>query len=465
MHVSPPLRMFHIMNTMILGLFCASTALASPGAAQDGSGPNVLTNSDFTHGAQSWRLEQIPPSAATLEILGQTASPSGLEGRPVRINVTAIGAEKWQPQFFQTGLDLLEGEPYTLAFWARADSPRRISLNANVDTNDGHGIGLTVDGVTLTSDWRKYAYTFTPAKVIKDHCRITFLLGEMRGPVSLAGIALRRGKHTLTMGPDLLRDGQFSSGNAYWKFETKPPADGAMDVQPRSSAPPGVASMVAHFHVKEAGQENWHVQATQTGLDLDQGENYTLSFWARADRSRPLTIVASLDMPDWHRIAPDTSLSLTPEWKKLTLTFTAAHTVPKHSRIVFVLGDATGTVDLADVSLKHEVLRELVVASRPREETPRHPLVGSWESAGMERLRFTFNVDGTGSIRSITQGTSAGVPTARVANAFRWYMNESNPREVVIGKEAYRWSLSRTGATDRLILTDGTGKAHSLLRR
>src|SRR2546423_2899272 len=118
----------------IIAIPCASIWLflfASRVLAQDGLPPNLFLNPDFSHGTSSWRLERIPPAAATLDVLAEKPQVAA-RGSAVRINVSALGAEKWHAQFFQTGLGLLDGEPYTLAFWAKSDRPRKISIKANI---------------------------------------------------------------------------------------------------------------------------------------------------------------------------------------------------------------------------------------------------------------------------------------------------------------------------------------------
>jgi hypothetical protein len=436
--------------------------------AAEVSGANLFRNPNFTTGSQGWQLEVTKPAAATLEVLGHSMAPQSVEGSAVRIHVSALGSERWHVQFYQAGLDLLEGEPYTLAFWARAEQPRPLSLNANVNVGDGHGIGLTVDGVSLTQGWRKYAFTFTPNRVEKNHCRVTLLLGEARGAVMLAGMVLRHGKATAPTGPNLLMNGSFSAGAGSWQLDKKAPADGTLEIQPSSVAPPGVSSRVAHVDVKNTGQETWHIELGQNGLDLEQGETYTLSFWARADKTRPLTIVSSIDMPDWHRIAPDSQLTLSPDWKRLSVSFTAAHTAKGHNRVVFLLGDTTGTIDLADVSLQREALLDsLTGAPGATDPGRRHALVGSWISAGVgaaQRVLFTFNGDGTGSVRSGASAVSTGAPKAPVTSAFRWYVKPSDAKQVVIGDQIYRWAVTTTGDGERLVLTDAAGKGHTLVR-
>jgi hypothetical protein len=454
--------------TALWGAAFLLVATLLPCAAQDSTSPNLFTNADFSRGSQGWRLELVKPASATLDLLDVHAAPPEVAGRVASVNVTELGKERWHVQFYQTGLDLVEGEPYTLVFWARADRPRPISLNANVDVDDGHGIGLSLDNISITQRWRKYTYAFTPTSVVKGRCRITFLLGEARGAVSLAGLMLRRGKTTQEVGPNLLADGRFAEGTGAWRLENQAPADGTTIFVGGAAAPPGIASRVAHIDVKKVTDVNWHVQLLQDGLDLQQAETYTLSFWGRSDRVRPLTVTTTLDRPDWHWVGPAHKFTLGPDWRKLTATFTVAHTVKNHSRVSFQVGDQTGVVELADVTLRKEGARTAVgegADSAPKQ----HPLIGTWESVGATpatKLVFTFNADGTGSIRNGAEVASIqGTPRTRVTNAFRWYIKTPDERAVMIGNEQYRWMVAGAGATQRLTLIDSKTKSHTLVKR
>jgi hypothetical protein len=125
-------------------------------------------------------------------------------------------------------------------------------------------------------------------------------------------------------------------------------------------------------------------------------------------------------------------------------------------------------VDLADVVLRHEVLRDLIGSSVSGSQIAReqHPLVGTWESISggtSGKLRFTFNADGTGSIRNESDTGVIGFPRSRVANPFRWFMKSDESRQVIIGNAAYEWSVTQSG--DKLTLIDSAGKSRTLLRR
>ena len=93
------------------------------------------------------------------------------------------------------------------------------------------------------------------------------------------------------------------------------------------------------------------MQVHQTGLDLHDGETYTVTFRAKADAVRVLPVAASLDQDDWHNIGFDENAALTTDWKPFTYAFTAHDTVPSHARLAFTLGGSTGTVWIDDLQI------------------------------------------------------------------------------------------------------------------
>ncbi len=96
--------------------------------------------------------------------------------------------------------------------------------------------------------------------------------------------------------------------------------------------------------IKQADGTAWHVQVHQTGLDLHDGDTYTVTFQAKADRERTLPVAASLDQADWHNVGLDANAALTTDWKPFSYVFTAHDTAPGHARLAFTLGGQAGTV-------------------------------------------------------------------------------------------------------------------------
>ena len=97
---------------------------------------------------------------------------------------------------------------------------------------------------------------------------------------------------------------------------------------------------------------NWHVQAIQTDLNLQEGQRYVLTYEIKAEKPQSISLTAGIDQEDWHYIGLDEYLFVTAEYKPKEHTFTATGVVPNKNRISFVLGDAKGTISVRNLVLK-----------------------------------------------------------------------------------------------------------------
>ena len=72
----------------------------------------------------------------------------------------------WHAKVKQRDLSMKTGEEYTIIFWARAEEPRKVLVNIQMqhDPWDNHLQGLPRPAITLTgAEWAEYHYTFTAA--------------------------------------------------------------------------------------------------------------------------------------------------------------------------------------------------------------------------------------------------------------------------------------------------------------
>ena len=123
-----------------------------------------------------------------------TSGPS-VEGfvRPgYTANLQTQGNLDWSYQINRDGLDLREGQVYTLKFWARSDNPRRISVNLWQDREPKRFGGFT-GYANLTVNWEEYTFTFRPINPDPGHSRLSWNLGKYAGNVQLGEIDLREG--------------------------------------------------------------------------------------------------------------------------------------------------------------------------------------------------------------------------------------------------------------------------------
>jgi hypothetical protein len=97
---------------------------------------------------------------------------------------------------------------------------------------------------------------------------------------------------------------------------------------------------------------DWHVQAYQTGLDLENDKDYVVKFKAKADKPVEFLLVGQIHEPDWHEIGLHEQVRPTDEYKDYEYEFTAGDTsANKADRIGFVLGIDKGSVSIKDMTL------------------------------------------------------------------------------------------------------------------
>lgn len=137
-------------------------------------------------------------------------------------------------------------------------------------------------------------------------------------------------------GPELLND--------TWELEQHAPV----------VAQTSIEQGVTRVQITQSDGVGWHAQLLRGGLDLRDGQVYTLSFRARADRAQPFVpLNVSRDVDDWRNLGLQSSLALSTEWKSFRWVFTAREIVPNHARVTLELGAAgAGTFEIANASLK-----------------------------------------------------------------------------------------------------------------
>ncbi len=432
-------------------------------AAVEGPGPNILKNADFARHSEHWSLDRNGPRAsANIEWLEPSQAPPGVNGRVARFQIADPGEQNWQIQFHQAGVELKEGLPYCLSFWARGDRDRPLTVRMYSPRPTPHPVGLIANRLVLKREWQRIRIDFIASDTVEGQNRLSFLLGDAPGAVDLAGISLCRAVTGPWRGQNVLSNSDFAEEGSSWRLEcsNRKAAATVTWLPALEQGPAGVSGKVARFNLTALGDRSWQIQFFQPGIDLNDSQPYTLWFWARADRERLLAINATVDEPDWHVVGLVHQVTLGPEWRKYGITFLPEKTVRSHTRLVFILGDALGTVDLAGLALRHQPNAIMAAGS--------HPLVGTWESHGKQRARrmtLVLNADGTGSLQ---EGSAAAAlrtpPRAPAANPFRWYL-KNGEKSLVLGTKTYEWALRDTGPEVRLTLKNGRGMDFVLYRR
>ena len=113
-----------------------------------------------------------------------------VEGDTVTFTASALSGTDWHVQVFQTGLDLKDGEDYTLTFEAKSPERRAVIVIAGVDQDDYHEIGLHEEISAVSTEYKKYEYTFRADTTVAGKNRIGFVLGTEKGSLTLKNASL-----------------------------------------------------------------------------------------------------------------------------------------------------------------------------------------------------------------------------------------------------------------------------------
>ena len=157
---------------------------------------------------------------------------------------------------------------------------------------------------------------------------------------------------------EMISNGTFSTGNTGWNIEVY-----------GGRAEGSVVSGEYFVNTSEAGSEAWNIQLTQTGLSLQQGTTYTVSFQARA--SSPTTVVFNVGMSGtpYTSYSQERTVELTSQMQTYAFTFTMTAATDTDARIEFNSGLSSIPWYLDNVSLTEsggvEVKRDHLTKMKP----------------------------------------------------------------------------------------------------
>ncbi len=112
----------------------------------------------------------------------------------------------------------------------------------------------------------------------------------------------------------------FSAGDAAveFSFDDEEAIDGVMSVK---------------AEILQSSATNWHIGLTQTDLSLNSGEEYTLTFWAKAEEERPIGMEIKREpgggLP-WQGVTGKDYV-ITTEWAEYTQSFTPEIDYPEEN--------------------------------------------------------------------------------------------------------------------------------------
>ena len=161
----------------------------------------------------------------------------------------------------------------------------------------------------LLDEWHKGGLDHLPAIYRNELSKLwTAWLSAKYGSMASAPHSWNQGAHEA--GPEMLVNGDFSSGFEHWNLEQH---EGA-------AAKSSVDHGILRIDVQKTGAQPWHVQFNQAALKLQQGETYTVTFRAQAAGPRKITVNASQAHEPWV-VLGSKEMALSTEWQTYSFTF------------------------------------------------------------------------------------------------------------------------------------------------
>ena len=149
----------------------------------------------------------------------------------------------------------------------------------------------------------------------------------------------------------LLTNGNFDASPSTldpWLLQANNGAQATLVAEANSRA---VGNTSARINIGQVGPDAWNVQFSQQNVAMTLGTTYALSFWAKAQSGRTVTVV--LQQPDPPFVSTwTTDVALTTNWQQFNFTIVYPwNAVTATPALNFDLGQGTGAVWLGDVSL------------------------------------------------------------------------------------------------------------------
>lgn len=294
------------------------------GGGMTGGGDNLLENGDFEQGMTVWEgngFNVQTDGGNSFNFVDVTSA-----GNPFDVNLS------------QRGLNITEGETYTLTF------------DASTDTTTGNrtmiaGIGLFVDPftnqsteITLTDAIQTFSIDLV-ANFSSTDGRVLFDMGAATGIVVIDNVILEGPDDGgNTGGDDLLENGDFEQGMTIWEGN-------GFNVQTDGG------NSFNFVDVATAGNP-FDVNLSQRGLSITEGQSFTLTFDASTDAATgSRTMIAGIGL----FVAPftnqSTEITVTDTIQTFSIELTANFS-STDGRVLFDMGADTGIVVIDNVSLE-----------------------------------------------------------------------------------------------------------------
>jgi len=272
-----------------------------------------------------------------------------------KTEISNAGSALYSLQMIQN-ISLGNGGKYKVSFDAKSTADRSMMVKVGAGAEGKWVKYSNEESFQLSDELQTYEFTFDMLNETDIASRLEFNLGgNGTNPVWIGNVKVEditgtpvnedAPKQPLPNGNHVY-NGTFDQGGMdrlmYWNFSVEDAA-----------ATASVSEETREFHVaiEDGGSYPEAVQLDQQGINLVAGNDYKLSFKARADVLRPIQ-VSLWNMDDTDGFSVSKPIELTSNMEEHTVEFTMPEDVSyPEAQLVFSFGDEVGDIFLDDVVL------------------------------------------------------------------------------------------------------------------
>lgn len=278
-----------------------------------------------------------------------------IDGRKyAKTEITNPGSQLYSLQMIQN-ISLANGGKYKVSFDAKSTAPRNIMVKTGAGASRGWVKYSNEESFKLTSELQSYEFTFDMLNETDIASRLEFNLGgNGTNPVWIGNVRViditgtpvdeDATKQPLPNGNHIY-NGTFDQGGMdrmmFWNFSVEDAATASASVSENTRE--------LHVAIEDGGSYPEAVLLDQKGLNLVKGNDYKVSFKARAETPRTLQ-VSVVNVDGTVNYSEIKTIELTTDMEEKTFNFTMKEDLSDpEAQIVFNFGQGDADVYLDDV--------------------------------------------------------------------------------------------------------------------
>lgn len=287
--------------------------------------PNMVVNGDFTEGLSSWTTYIDSNADAVIEASSYN---------DLRASIKQEAPLSWHVQAFQGGLYLEQGRTYYVTFDATTiGKVTSGTVDVCIQKNGGdYAEYMPTQTVSLNPGTGTFSFSFTMLGATDADGRITFNFGKNDQGGYYYPAIISIDNVNVNAGPNMITNGQFNDGMTNWETYVDSNTNAEVYVSNYNDL---------RAVVRSESPENWYVQAFQSGLNLEQGKTYELTFYTTTIGK---IIYGTIDVSvqenggDYTAYMETETIEANPGQQTITLTFTMEEETDADARVSFNFG-------------------------------------------------------------------------------------------------------------------------------